>query len=105
MNHNTKISKCPFCGSIAKVIEIDVLINKQKKVSDIFYKVTCIHAHCNATTKEWYPKEAAISAWNFRNAVGVIEILRLHHKYRLAEEPHYKDSGLFVATEEVLRKQ
>lgn len=66
MTDECKISNCPFCGTIARLVNVDVLISKQKKIFDIFYKVACTHPYCGASTKDWYPQDAAIKAWNCR---------------------------------------
>lgn len=65
MNEINKFLKlCPFCGSDADInYDPRILPNGAQ---DLLYYVECTLRECGCRTMSWYPKEAAIQAWNRR---------------------------------------
>jgi len=55
---------CPFCRSKAEIKTIHPILPTGKE--DTLFQVQCTLRECGAMTLKWYPKIAAIQAWNRR---------------------------------------
>lgn len=59
-----RLLPCPFCGSMASLITSHPLLPGGRR--DTLYQVVCRLRECSAMTMQWYPRKAAVAAWNRR---------------------------------------
>ncbi len=59
-----KLEACAHCGSTAFVNDFDIPLPTGGW--DKMYRVECSLRECGSMTRKWYPRSAAIAAWNTR---------------------------------------
>lgn len=93
-----KLKPCPFCGGEATVWNGNI----DDDYPDVYYDVYC--TACNCMTPKFHTKESAITFWNRREPIKVVEQIEAEIESSDKYISEYDDSEVQKAYNKGMRK-